>query len=65
MRLLRITGNSIFRKLRAIVSEATCCTALWKDSNAWLDDCSWVEEDHDFLWNNPDIWNNEQTWPTE
>lgn len=62
MRLLRIAGNSIYRKLRAIVSEVTCCAVLWKDSETWSDVCAWRESDNE-LWENESLWNNNSYWP--
>lgn len=62
MRLLRISGNSIYRRLRAIVSEVVCCSYLWQDSLKWSDTCAWVESDSE-LWENNELWNNNSLWP--
>jgi len=63
MRLLRITGNSIYKRIRAIAAVLGCCDTLWKDSVAWDDDCEWKEPDCDgVIWVNTEIWDNECTW---
>ena len=63
MRLLRITGNSIYRRVRALASILGCCDTLWKDSVAWDDDCDWKEPTCDGeIWVNSEIWDNECTW---
>ena len=62
MRLLRITGNSIYKRIRALAVALGCCDTLWKDSVAWDDDCLWKEpEDQccNSLWNNNELWNND------
>jgi hypothetical protein len=63
MRLLRISGNTIYRGLRKISAVVvTCCGSLWKDSEIWYDSCQWREGDDD-IWVNGDLWNNESYWP--
>lgn len=64
MRPIRIYGNSIFKRIRALASILGCCDTLWKDSVIWDDDCEWKEPDCDGVtWVNSEVWNNECSWP--
>ena len=64
MRPLRITGNSIFKRIRALASILGCCNTLWKDSVAWDDDCDWEEPTcGGEIWVNSEIWDEECPWP--
>jgi len=65
MRLLRITGNSIYKRFRTFAAILGCCDTFWKDSVAWDDACLWKEPEDtccDTLWNNNELWNNECIW---
>ena len=66
MRLLRISGNSIYRGIRKAVSVVVgCCEALWKDNITWDDACLWKDGEVqccDTLWNNNELWENNCLW---
>ena len=65
MRPLRITGNSIFKRIRALASIlGGCCDELWKDAVVWDDDCDWEEPTcGGEIWVNSEIWDEECPWP--
>lgn len=63
MRLLRLSGNSIYRGIRRAASViASCCNSLWKDNEKWDEDCVWTEGCDD-TWYNNEIWDSNEIWP--
>ena len=65
MRLLKILGNSLHRRLLSSSSILVgCCNELWQTNRQWDDNCEWVEPDcGSDIWVNNEIWTNECIWP--
>ena len=65
MKFLRIAGNSVYKRIRALAGVLGCCDTLWKDSIAWSDDCEWKEPTcGGEIWVNSEIWDNSCLWAT-